>query len=457
MLVWQRLHGQKSKVKDYLEVNVVRFIHLLRHAGLRIGSGEVIDALQALTLVGVVERDAVRIALKSTLVKRPGEQAIFEKAFALFFGSPNKREAEEARYRKKLEQREEMLDEANEELTFQGQPLELSEQEKLVYANIPEQDRQKLRSFIEKTAAGKNVDQHFHPILESVVKGSLSYWRKSLRNELDLSKTPQTGDEQLNALLDSVGRVDRHDDGSLLEEDMQNIADKDLPRARALIRKLARQMEVQIARRYRQSNKHKRLDVRKSIRHNMRFGGTMFHLRYRSRRIQKPKLLLLCDVSGSMARYASFALQFIYGINSVVGSIESFVFAEELERVTPYFREGDDFSTTMLTVMNESQEWGRGTHIAPVLQALRREYENILTGQTYILIVSDTKTMAVDDAVQELRQIKRMVKDVVWLNTLPAQDWQTARSVEAFSQVVRMYPCNTLSDLEQVMRQKIIN
>ncbi|EEG77826.1 vWA domain-containing protein [Dethiobacter alkaliphilus] len=440
-------------MKNYLEINVVRFIHLLRHAGIRIGSGEVIDALQALTLMDLSDREAVRAALKATLVKRPGEQQVFDKAFDIFFAPPEMQQERQADYQQKQEYRQQMLDEATEDLSFQGTPMDISDQEKTVYASIPEQDREKLQDYINKTAGGKNVEEHFRPLLESVVKGSLSYWRKNLRNEIDLSEAPKTGDEELDAMVEGVGSGGG--DGSLLEEDMQNIADKDVPRARALIRKLARQMVARISRRYRQSKKHKQLDLRKSIRHNIRFGGTMFRLRYRSRRIQKPKIVLICDVSGSMARYASFVMQFIYGIHDVVGSIESFVFSEDVERVTGYFQHGSDFNATMLEVVNRSTEWGRGTNLGASLKSLRQKYPDALSGQSYVLIVSDTKTMALEDSVQELEQIKRIVKDVIWLNTLPDDEWD-GKSVQMFQKIVRMYPCNTLSDLEKVMRQKII-
>ena len=440
-------------MKNYLEINVVRFIHLLRHAGIRIGSGEVIDALQALTLIDLSNREATRAALKATLVKRSGEHGVFDKAFDIFFAPPEQQEERQTNYQQRQEYRQQMLDDATEDLGFQGTPMNISDQEKTVYASIPEGDREKLLDYINKTAGGKNVEAHFRPLLESVVKGSLSYWRKNLRNEIDLSELPQTGDEQLDAMVEGVGSGGSG--GSLLEEDMQNIADKDIPKARALIRKLARQMVARISRRYRQSKKHKQLDLRKSIRHNIRYGGTMFRLRYRSRRIQKPKIVLICDVSGSMARYASFVMQFIYGIHGVVGSIESFVFSEDVERVTDCFECGADFNTTMLDVVNRSTEWGRGTNLGAALNSLRLKYPDALGGQSYVLILSDTKTMALEDSVLELAKIKRMVKDVIWLNTLPDGEWD-AKSVQMFQKIVRMYPCNTLSDLEKVMRQKII-
>jgi uncharacterized protein with von Willebrand factor type A (vWA) domain len=215
-------------------------------------------------------------------------------------------------------------------------------------------------------------------------------------------------------------------------------------------------MATRLARRYRQSKKRQKLDLRKTIRQNIRFGGTLLRLRYRSRRIQKPRLVLLCDVSGSMARYANFVLQFIYGINDVVGQIESFIFSEDLERVTDYFQHVDDFKLTMLEVINRSKEWGRGTNLAAALKSLRLKYPDHLNGDSILLIVSDTKTLALDETLQELAQIKRIIKDVVLLNTLPRSDWQNSKSVGRFESVLRMYPCNTLSDLENVIRQKII-
>ncbi|HZK24284.1 MAG TPA: VWA domain-containing protein [Oscillospiraceae bacterium] len=439
-----------------LEVNVVRFVQLLRHMGLRIGSSEVIDALQALQEVELSERDAVRLALQATLVKRPGEQAVFTQAFARFFASPEVRAELEQEYAAKLAQRQEMLAEASEDLQFRDVPLALSEEEKLVYAAIPPAARQKMLDYIQRTAEGKQVEADFRPVLESMVRGSLTFWRKSLRNELGQLALPQSDDPELNALLASMEEQPQAAADSLLAEDMQNIAEQDLPRAQLLLQKLARQLVTRIERRFRQGKRRQQLDVRKTIRHNMRFGGTMFKLRYRNHRRQKPQLLLLCDVSGSMARYASFVLQFIYSIHSVVSSIEGFVFAEDVERVTDYFQASTDFTQTMVELMNRSQEWGRGTELATALQSLRANYPHLLSSQTYLLIVSDTKTMKVTQAVQELAEIKRMVKDVVWLNTLPAPEWEKASSVEAFQQVVRMYPCNTLLALEQVMRQKII-
>lgn len=448
---------KKCEMSDYLEINVVRFIHLLRRLGVRIGSGEVIDALRALMLLDLTERETVRVALQATLIKRPGERAIFSKAFNIFFAPPETREQQQEEQEKKKENRRETLIQASSELKFQGTPLDLSDSEKRIFASLPEKDRQKLREFIKKTAEGKNVEKEFLPILEKVVKGSLAYWRQNLPDQLSLREAPKDGEQGWDALVEAVGGAGEGGVAELLEEDMRAIADKDLPKAREIIHKLAHQLVAGLTRRYRQSKKRQKLDLRRTIRYNIRFGGTMFRLRYRSRRRQKPPLVLFCDVSGSMARYTSFVLQFIYGLHSVVRSIESFVFSENLERVTTYFRHGEDFNAIMPEMMSRSTQWGRGTNIAVALRALRQNYAHVLTGDAYVIIVSDTKTLALFDAARELTQLKRKVKEVVWLNTLPRQDWERAKTIDAFRKIVRMYPCNTIFDLEKAMRGKIFS
>jgi uncharacterized protein len=269
------------------------------------------------------------------------------------------------------------MEQAGRELEFLGKQLSMTEQEMTVYANMPEKEKERLKNYMDKTASGKNVEEPFRPLLETVVKGSLSYWRKQLKEELDLTPPPDTGDEELDSILaqaEGTGAGGRKG-LSLLQEDMQNIADKDLPRAQVILAKAGPPADHSISRRYRQSRRHRKLDLRRTIRENLQYGGTLFHLKYKSRRQQKPRLLLLCDVSGSMARYSSFVLQFIYSINAVVSHIESFVFADHLEVITPHFNRRQDFDATMVDIINKSRQWGGGTSVSAALQELQEKHE----------------------------------------------------------------------------------
>ncbi len=443
--------------KRYLEVNLLRFIHLLRHTGLRISSGEALDAVEAMTLIDVSKKESVKAALKATLVKKSAEAPLFDRTFELFFAPPRVKQGNQEIWDEKKNMHQKKMEEASADMEFLGEKLDISDKEMTVYANLPEKEKARLKDYMDKTAGGKKVEEQFKPLLESVVKGSISYWRKQLKEEIDFTPPPDTGDEEMNSILNQVdGAGSGRGGGSLLKEDMQNIADKDLPKAQFMIKRMAQQLVNSISRRYRLSKKHSKLDLRRTIRDNLRYGGTPFSLRYKSRRIQKPRLLLLCDVSGSMARYASFVLQFIYSINSVVSHIESFVFADNLEPITPYFDQKQDFDSTMLDIVNKSSQWGGGTSIAVALEGLRRNYDHVITGNTIVLIVSDTKTTNVDKAARELSALKRRAKNVIWLNTLPESEADNSHTVKAFRKEVKMYPCNTLADLERIIRSKVL-
>jgi len=204
------------------------------------------------------------------------------------------------------------------------------------------------------------------------------------------------------------------------------------------------------------SKKAVKIDLRQSIKSNVRYGGVIFKLKYKQKRIQKPQVLLICDVSGSMARYAAFVIQFIYGLSAVMKHIESFIFAEEMEYVTPFFKRLRPFEETMVELIGKSRIWGKGTNFGASLSTLRTDYPLLLTSHTVVIIVSDTKTLEIERAERELAAVKRMVKDILWLNTLPQDEWKDLRSVGTFQRYCRMYECYTLAHLEKVIRKQFV-
>ncbi len=449
-------HGS-SKIPEYLENNLIRFVYLLRAEGVRIGTSEVIDALQALQHVSIEKRNEVHSALKATLVKKSEDQALFNRTFDYFFTSSETREAYRQQRQQKMLEHEQKLQEAEEIFNFRGEQMELTDMEKTVYAYMPEQDKQRLQEFMEMNKSRDTLKQEYRPFLEALVKGRLNFWHKQLGRDIrDKVSRPDVGDEQLNSIRDAMGAGSRRGGNSILSEDMQYIARKDLPRATVLIRKMARLLATRISRRYRVTRKRNQLDLRSTIRGSIQYGGAPFKLQYKSRRIRKPKLLLLCDVSGSMIRYTSFVLQFIYGLNAAVQRIESFVFSENVERVTSYFQQGKDFNKTMASLVRESSQWGGGTSLHKALKSLLQDYSEELTRNTIVIIVSDTRTIRHKDALEELNKVKDRVKEILWLNTLPAEDWEKYSTVSTFQNAATMFPCNTLSDLEQVMSKKLL-
>jgi len=436
---------------------MVRFTHLLRLSGIKIGSGEVIDALNTLQEIDISDRETVKTALRAVLVKRKGEREVFDRTFDLFFSPMEEKERQQMEHQKREEQKQEQMEQAEEDLTFDQQEMDLSEEEKLTYGQMPEEEKEKIKNYLDNAEQGmaREWEKSVKPMLEVVVKGALRRWMNQHKDEVDLQNFQHTGDDELDSILEDLGQNAPSREDQLMYEDMQNIDNKDIPKANQLIRKLARHLVTRITRRYKRSKKHQMLDLRRTIRENIRFGGTMFKLKYRSKKIQKPKLVLICDVSGSMSSYASFVLQFIYGIHSVLGQIETFIFSDNLERITPYFQPGSDFNQLMVDIMNKSKVWGGGTRLNKTLQTLQKEYSEAITGDAYIIILSDTKTEAPSETLEELLKIKKQAKDILWLNTLPEEEWANSKTTRIFQKHVKMYPSNTLSDVEKITRSKI--
>jgi uncharacterized protein with von Willebrand factor type A (vWA) domain len=449
-----------------LQENLIRFVHVLRRLGVPVNPAETLDGLAALGAIGLGDRESVKAALRATLVKQEGLAPIYDRAFDLFFARPEDRQARVAEMRRAREARRVGLEAASHELVFQGERLELTPEDLEVYARLAQEQRDKLRDFLAESSAGNKVDSKFTPLIESIVRGHL----ERLRRELGLERRSEpslTGDDDLDAIIE--GTLDGVLTGSggapgraaepLLHLDMKDIAETDLPRATQLIRRLARRLATRLSRRYRETRKRRRPNMRRTIRSNIAHGGVLFDLRFRERRVTRPRLLLICDVSGSMARYTGFILEFIFGLRAAVRGVEAFVFSEELERVTemvdrpaPAAALPGRFAASARQVVESSRVWGKGTDLGTALASLVGEHGRLLTRDTVVIIVSDTKTLGADEAARLLTRMKPKVRELLWLNTLPWGEWAKHRTVALFGRLVNMHECYTLAHLERVIR-----
>ena len=109
----------------------------------------------------------------------------------------------------------------------------------------------------------------------------------------------------------------------------------------------------------------------------------------------------------------------------------------------------------MADVVKGSGQWGRSTHLDRALETLTLRHRHLLTHDTVVVVVSDTKTLGMEEAERHLEQVRRSVRDIVWLNTLPRGEWPGLPSVAPFRRHCRMFECNTLAHLERIMREHL--
>lgn len=438
-------------MKSSFEYNFVRFAHILRHLGIMVSTEEVITAMRALELLDILNKEYVKLALSATLIKNPDEESIFEHAFQSFFAEPEVKQQQRQEWEERKSEELRLIEEASQDLVYDGEVLSLTDEEKLFYAQLPEEEKEKIKKYLEASKLPEDRDHLFKPMLEYQIRGTLRYWKQRLEEEDDYYQ-PLPDDETVAAIIKELDE----DDSNLLYEDMRKIGERDLPRVTNILKLLSRKLATKISRRYRMSKKKYKIDLRRSIRANVRYGGIIFKLHYKQKRIQKPDILLICDVSGSMARYAAFVIQFIYGLSSVVRNIESFIFSEELEYITPYFAKIRPFEEIMPELMGKSRIWGKGTNFNKSLKTMQQYYHYLLNSNTVVIILSDTKTVEIEEAAKELAKLKGIVKDIIWLNTLPINEWYELPSVAAFCHYCQMYECYTLAHLEKIVRKQFL-
>lgn len=436
--------------ESYFEENMAAFAALLRAEGLILGTAELLDALQALRYIDMVDRAAFKTALRATLVKNERDLEIFERSFERYF-IPLTAQAEHLREAAlQVEEQKIKLEDAAGELAFKGEPLPLSTEEMLLYTSLPEEQRQNLQRFVQETAAAeKEMMRPLRPLLETVVKGHLRYWH-SRKEQL------AAGDGGGGAGgAGGISRTSANRERRLRESDIQELQQADLPAAKALIDRLSRQLARRLVYQRQRNASRGALDFRRTVRANMRFGGRLFLLRHRRKRRSQLQLLLVGDLSASMKRYSSFVLQFIYGLQTVIANLELFSFADTLEYLTPALKEQAGLEQILERVVLQGESWGGGTNIGASLTELSENYRELLTYRTIVIVVSDTRTVQLDRALPALQKITERVRQVIWLNPLPPEEWFRYRSVQLFSELVEMWPCNTIAQLEQAVTGRL--
>ena len=192
--------------------------------------------------------------------------------------------------------------------------------------------------------------------------------------------------------------------------------------ARAILL-IATKIATQISRRKKLGRKGNVVDPRWTMRKNMKYGGEIIDLVNRKRRIKKTRVVLLCDVSGSMDCYSRFLIQFMYGLQNELWGVETFVFSTSLSRITHLIRT-KDIANALEKISGSILGWSGGTNIGRSLHTFNRSFApSMVTHRTVVVIISDGWDRGdVSVLEREMQDLKRRCKKIIWLNPLLASD-----------------------------------
>lgn len=415
----------------YLE-KMSAFSRMLRLEGLSVGPKETADACQVLTALGMEDRGQVKIGLRTVYAKSREEQEIFDRVFDGFFLSEEAMRRQARENAQKDREMEQARRQAEEELRVNGQSMDFDEKERQAYAAMPEEEKERLRKLMERFKPGADRSPELYAnFIHSVFARSIL--EQQMRME-DAALGCESTDPELG----------------LLYRDISEFKDVEIPKAIHMIEVISRQINGELSAQRSRGGHTGKLDFRRTIRKGLETGGSFYRLTYKRKRRRKKKLVLLCDVSGSMIQFSEFALRFIQSLNHVSESSRTFLFSEDTVEADAFSLENMD---KFRSYVRDSGTYGRGTDVGKALKALCESNPPVLNGATTLLILSDTKTVDVMKAAQALQEAKRLAGRVLWLNPIPESKWQYLRSARMISGQCTMLACNNLQALSEACRR----
>lgn len=410
------------------------FSRMLRLEGLTVGVQETADAAQILISLGLTDREQVKAALRTVFAKSREEQASFDRVFDGFFVSEETMRQQAKDQMEREQALEEGRREAEEDLQIRGEPMHLREDLKEVYATMPEEERERLRQLMER------------------YKGNIARHPDLYGNFIHSVFTRALLEQQMKMEDAGLGVEESDPELGLLYRDIAQFRDVEIPRAITLISAITRQINGELSAKRQKKSHSGQLDFRRTIRRGLETGGSLNRLSFKRKAKRRKKLVILCDVSGSMMQFSEFALRFIQSMNQTSDSSRVFLFSEDLVEANAFSLQNMDL---FRSYVRDSGLYGRGTDLGTALERLCNMQPSVLGPSATLLILSDTKTIDLPRAVKWLMEAKRMAGRVVWMNPIPENKWPYLRSVQTVLQLCQMIPCSTLSALAAACRKLV--
>ena len=246
---------------------------------------------------------------------------------------------------------------------------------------------------------------------------------------------------------------------SLLEKSFYNLTEDEIRQMREVVTRLAQRIKNILSIRRRRLKKGK-LDLHTMLRRNMAHGGVPFEVIYKQRKKDRPKLVILCDVSSSVANVSRFMLQFVYQLQECFNKIRSFVFVSELGEVTQLFKDLE-----VNQAIDKALDGGDVINVytrSNFGHAFHHFWQNFLSAidnKTTVLILGDARNNYNDPRAWCLREIHNKAKNVVWLNPESPSAWGFGDSVmdKYLPHVDVAEECRNLRQLSQIVDKLVLS
>ncbi len=409
----------------------------LRRRGIDITTGAVIDAFTALTHLPLDERDTVKAGLRATLVKSSDPTGEFDRAFRVVFAGAavgSWQDDESASTPDHLPAAVSPGQLSNALL----QAMQLGDEAQI--AILAQQAVDALAGFDDDAEHSERY--YLHKVMRAIdLSRMLSAAMQQLRRDGELTELElMLARNEFAAMLEQfrrrlaaeiaarmVGVVDHTDveiGAALADRDLLQLSSLELSELRRVIQPLARQLAARISS-HRRLRSTGRLDPRRTVRRSLQAGGVPLDVVMRRRHPHRPELVLLCDVSGSVAEFAQFTFTLVNALHDELRRVRSFAFVDGIAEVTDLFESAQHEIHVNRFVERRGVlgDDGHSDYGRAFTRFVDHHLADAVSSRSTVIICGDARTNYRPDGAEALRAIADQARRVFWLNPEPEHEW----------------------------------
>ena len=464
---------------------IADFVRILRAADIRVSPAETLDAAEIFETIGFDDRSILKYALGQTLAKTEMEKLAFDEAFESYFRLPEETPPSlpsENQEENQPQDGEDAQDKSAEQNSAEGQPQQGTQEgaqeagaasdnaNQTLTEMLENQDTAALQAAMQQAAtqAGLADAKLFtqqgmfsRRIMEAMGLADLEARIRQMNEggETEEAERLRAGRAQLfEAVQDFVERqiaMRTKNAGRLLREDalsrirLSNLDKSDMKIMRELIRKLAKRLASRHSRRRKKAQRGM-LDIRRTMRANVAYDGKLFNLAWRRVKVERPKLIVLCDVSGSVAAVSRFFLMFLYSLDEVMPKTRSFVFSNRAGEISELLQ-SDDLESAMEAALK--QYGGGSTDYGMSIMDLAEATLDSVDKKTTVMVLGDARSNYGDPGHLALKEFYERAGRVIFLNPEPETVWDTGDSEmkKLGAYCTHKQTCNSVKHVERVL------
>ncbi|MET8564604.1 VWA domain-containing protein [Streptomyces flaveolus] len=427
----------------------------LRAHGVRIGTGETVDAARAVEALGLADRELLREGLAATLLHAPGQRAVFDSVFDLYFprgvggpeDAPRDRETLRDRLAEALaaDDRAMMAQLAAEAVDgLGGYGSSPGSDGWSAYQTLDRLRPQTLLARVRADVRGRNGDSgagFADRLLDDEIRRRIEEFRRLVGAEARRRVAERRGRDEIarRGVRPTADRVD-----FLIANREQ------LTELRRAVQPLARKLATRLAARRRRAARGT-IDLRRTLRSSLSTGGVPMRPVLRRRRPVRPELVLLCDVSGSVSGFSDFTMLLVQALHDQFSKVRVFAFVNRLDEVTGLLDRGRaDPGGLGARIRAEATltGWHGSSDYGVALGEFAERYGGAVGPRTTVFVLGDARTNMSDPNLPAVRELARRARRVYWLNPEPRDRWGTGDSAApAYAELVEMHECRTATQL----------